>query len=339
MRRLPVYFVVDVSDSMAGEPISQVEKGLRAIINELRGDPYALETVFVSVIAFAGKAEALCPLTELYQFKAPDLPIGEGTALGGALEYLMRDMDQNVQKTTAEVKGDWKPIIFLFTDGVPTDKPDKAVQLWNRKYRRGCSLVAVSLGNGADTKVLTLLTENVLRLGETTSESFKAFFKWVTASIKTSSMSVSDYGDDGLKLAPHDGIDLEKVDPSEASGGIDEGVAVIPAKCSSTRRMYLMKYLAQGSGSFAFEGAYPIDGAVYERFSAGGKKRLKINTQNLKGAPKSCPCCGNQTAFVFCQCGNITCYSEGHAKCPWCGFEWDGLEYGNGNFDVSRGRG
>ena len=45
MRRLPVYLVVDVSDSMVGEPIAQVEKGLRTIINELRGDPYALETV------------------------------------------------------------------------------------------------------------------------------------------------------------------------------------------------------------------------------------------------------------------------------------------------------
>ena len=338
MRRLPVYFVVDVSDSMVGETILQVENGLRTIVNELRGDPYALETVFVSVIAFAGKAEALCPLTELYQFNAPDLPIGEGTALGSALEYLMRDIDQNVQKTTVEIKGDWKPIIFLFTDGVPTDKPGKAVDQWNRKYRRGCNLVAVSLGNGADTGVLTSLTDNVLRLGETTPESFKAFFKWVTASIKTSSMSVSDYGDDGIKLAPHNGIDLEKVGPGEPSCAMDESVAVIPAKCSSTRRMYLMKYLAQIGGRFSFEGAYTIAGEAYERFSSSGKKRLKINTQNLEGAPESCPCCGNQNAFVSCQCGNITCYGEGVAKCPWCGFEWTGLEYG-GNFDVSRGRG
>lgn len=68
MRRLPVYFVVDVSESMVGEPIEQVQNGMRQIIQELRMDPYALETAFVSVIAFAGKAELLSPLTELYKF-------------------------------------------------------------------------------------------------------------------------------------------------------------------------------------------------------------------------------------------------------------------------------
>ena len=59
MRRLPIYFLVDVSESMVGEPIEQVQNGMRTIIQELRVDPYALETAFVSVIAFAGKATSL----------------------------------------------------------------------------------------------------------------------------------------------------------------------------------------------------------------------------------------------------------------------------------------
>ena len=336
MRRLPIYFVVDISDSMVGEPIAQVEKGLRSIINELRGDPYALETVFVSVIAFAGKAEALCPLTELYKFQTPNLPIGEGTALGGALEYLMRDLDRSVQKTTAEVKGDWKPIVFLFTDGVPTDNPDKAVEQWNRKYRRACNLVAVSLGDGANTKVLSSLTENVLRLGETTPKSFSTFFKWVTASIKTSSVSVSDYGDDGLRLASHDGIDLEKVDPRELSEGMDETMAVIPAKCSSTRRMFLMKFLTQEDGAYVFEGAYAIDGDAYERFSSSGSKPLMVNSQNLIGGPESCPCCGNRY-YGICICGKCSCNDGESGKCPWCDLEWEGFSHDSRN--VSRGHG
>ena len=55
MRRLPVYFLVDVSESMVGEPIRQVQDGMRMIVQELRTDPYALETAYISVIAFAGK--------------------------------------------------------------------------------------------------------------------------------------------------------------------------------------------------------------------------------------------------------------------------------------------
>ena len=85
MRRLPVYFLIDVSESMVGEPIKQVQDGMRSIIQELRTDPYALETVFVSVFAFAGKARTLQPLTELYKFYPPVFPVGGGTSLGAAL--------------------------------------------------------------------------------------------------------------------------------------------------------------------------------------------------------------------------------------------------------------
>ena len=39
MRRLPIYFLIDVSESMAGEPIQQVEEGLSTIIQTLKKDP------------------------------------------------------------------------------------------------------------------------------------------------------------------------------------------------------------------------------------------------------------------------------------------------------------
>lgn len=114
MRRLPVYFLVDVSESMVGEPIQQVENGMRQIVQELRTDPYALETAFISVIAFAGKAKSLSPMTELYKFYPPTFPIGGGTSLGAALEFLMDDIDRNVVKTTEERKGDWKSYYIPF---------------------------------------------------------------------------------------------------------------------------------------------------------------------------------------------------------------------------------
>ena len=50
MRRLPRYFQIDISESMVGEPIQQVEEGLATIIQALKTDPHALETVFVSII-------------------------------------------------------------------------------------------------------------------------------------------------------------------------------------------------------------------------------------------------------------------------------------------------
>lgn len=104
MRRLPIYFLVDVSESMVGEPIQQVQDGMRMIVQKLRTDPYALETAYISVIAFAGKAKSVTPLTELYKFYPPTFPIGGGTSLGAALNFLMDDMDKSLVKTTLEKK-------------------------------------------------------------------------------------------------------------------------------------------------------------------------------------------------------------------------------------------
>ena len=47
MRRLPIYFLIDVSESMVGDPVEQVQQGIKDIVQELRTDPYALETVFI----------------------------------------------------------------------------------------------------------------------------------------------------------------------------------------------------------------------------------------------------------------------------------------------------
>lgn len=50
---------------------------MRNIIQEFRTNPYALETVFMSVVIFAGKAKSLSPLTELYKFYPPKFLIGD----------------------------------------------------------------------------------------------------------------------------------------------------------------------------------------------------------------------------------------------------------------------
>ncbi len=334
---------------MVGEPIEQVEEGMRSIIQELRTDPYALETVFVSVIAFAGRARSLSPLTEIYKFYPPKFPIGGGTSLGAALDFLMDDIDRSVVKTTAEVKGDWKPIVFLFTDGTPTDNPQAAIDRWQRQYQRKANMVAIAIGDGADTRQLGRLTENVLRLKQTDEMSFKAFFKWVTASIQTSSVSVADMGKDEMKLAPTDGIKLEKVKREEQYTVADENFVVLLGKCSNTKRTYLVKY-ARNIGNIAgmeelgikgtdykLVGAYPVDEETYNSLSQG-KSNLNINSMSLRGVP-TCPCCGNQVGVVVCQCGNIMCYGRGTTSCPWCGMKGSLGEGGEGGMNINRGRG
>lgn len=343
MRRLPVYLVIDVSESMVGEPVARVEEGISSIIQELRCDPYALETAFVSVIVFAGKAEVITPLTEIYSFTPPELPIGGGTSLGAALDCLMNDIDISVKRNTREAKGDWKPIIFLFTDGQPTDNTRAAFSRWNSRYRRNANLICISIGNNTDTSLLGEISDQVLRLNNTGEQSFKEFFKWVTTSIKTTSVSVSDLGKDDLHLPPVSGIDLEKVDTSKACP-VDENFVVLNCICSNTKNKYLIKYARETDGSsfsqnkiYKLVGAYPIDGEIYDKLSDGTSSH-SINAASLRGVP-SCPCCGNEYGAVLCSCGSIICANGVHSVCPVCGEEFYTLGAVSGDTHVTRGKG
>jgi uncharacterized protein YegL len=350
MRRLPVYFLIDVSESMVGEPIELVQDGMAALIKELRTNPYALETVYISIIVFAGKAQRIMPLTEVFNFYPPKLPIGGGTSLGKALNFLMDDISQSVKKTTLEEKGDWKPIIFLFTDGNPTDDCEQSFARWNDKYRRNANLILTAI-QSADVSIFSAISDSVLLLKDTDSMTFKEFFKWITASITTSSMSVGEMSDDELHLAPIDNggclarIDLDKHHPPDK---IDENYAILLARCQTTKHPYLIKYrkrLSSGEyGDFAMNvldyklvGAYPVDNSYFE-LSDGTPNDSKINTGSLSGFP-TCPCCGNQFGFSYCSCGKVLCTGDEEiTTCPWCGTEAH-FGFGEGNEDITRTKG
>lgn len=188
MRRLPIYLLLDVSGSMMGEPITAVETGLQNLVATLRSDPYALETAYISVITFSDQAQQVVPLTELTQFQPPTLSAGGTTAMGSALQLLAERIGAEVTKTSAEVKGDWKPVCFMMSDGAPTD--DLKAGIAAIKAAKIGVFVACAAGPGAETSALQSITETVVRLDTADSNTIKAFFKWVSASISTSSQKI-----------------------------------------------------------------------------------------------------------------------------------------------------
>lgn len=202
MRRLPVYLLLDTSGSMYGEPIEAVRNGVQVLVSTLRQDPYALETAYLSIITFDSSAKQVTPLTELSAFQQPNIEANGCTALGEALSLLANKVDTEVTKTTAEVKGDWKPLVFIMTDGVPTDDVQKGLAEF-RKRKFGM-VVACAAGAGADTSILKQITECVVSLDTADSGTIKSFFKWVSASVSAGSMKVEDTGKEvsGLSELP-----------------------------------------------------------------------------------------------------------------------------------------
>lgn len=188
MRRLPVYLLLDTSGSMTGDPIEAVRSGLQMLIASLRQDPYALETAYISVITFASDARQIVPLTELSQFQVPSIEASGTTAMGESLALLADCVQREVQKGGAEQKGDWKPVVFMLSDGSPTDDLEKGITAL-RKIRTG-TFVCCAAGQSADTTALKKISEIVVNLDTADSASIKSFFKWVSSSISVSSQKV-----------------------------------------------------------------------------------------------------------------------------------------------------
>lgn len=343
MRRFPIFLVLDVSESMVGTPLEQIEQGLTQITSDLLQDPYALETAWISVIAFAGKAMTLTPLTETFNFTPPTLPVGAGTGLGAALTHLMAEIDRNVTKTTASAKGDFKPLVFLMTDGHPTDDPESTIQRWVANYKDRVSLVAVSIGGQANDAMLRRLTSDVFAFDDRQEDSFKKFIAWVSASVSASARSVSTGG----------GIDLRKMDERievtpNPSSAVDDRFAVFTVRCARSKAPYVVKFekgdgearagLFGGSAGpkYVLSQVVPVDDRYFSLSDASATSGQTMNTAALEGAP-SCPHCGTEHGMALCECGGIHCVQNLKSEtCPWCNKT---SRYGFGRFSIGRGQG
>ncbi len=202
MRRLPVYILIQTSGAMRGEPIESIKVGLEAMVASLRQDPFALESVYMSLITFNRTPEQLLPLTELENLQIPTIqqPTSAGTHLGEALEFLCKKVEAEVQLSTPDRKGDWSPLLFIMCDGRASD-----IQLFNQilpevKRRNFGSIIACSVGSKTDVENLKKITDQIVSLDTTDSSTFRQFFKWVSASVSIGNRSIGATSD--LVLPP-----------------------------------------------------------------------------------------------------------------------------------------
>lgn len=160
----------------------------------------ALETAHLSVITFDSTANQISPLTDLTLFKPPLLNASGVTSLGAALRLLEQSLKQEVRQSTTEQKGDWKPLIFLMTDGNPTDSWEEAAD--RLKQKKPGNIIACAAGSGANESILKRITEIVVKLENLQPDTLKAFFQWVSSSIKTTSQSLVQVMADELDNLP-----------------------------------------------------------------------------------------------------------------------------------------
>jgi len=342
-RRLPIYLLLDCSESMAGEPWKAVKTGLAKMIQELQSDPMALETAALSIITFSNSARQDIPLTDIPRLSLPRLKMGSGTALGAALRLWLDAMQREVKQTTAEQKGDYKPVTFVLTDGEPTDAwGPVADNVRQSVLGKKANVIAVGCGDDAALGELRRLTDTVIHLHAQTEVSFGDFFKWVSASVSTASLGVVTGGEQGIQLPGLEaGMELA---PQGGGAPASDRQLFLHARCVRDQKFFLYRYLKQekrgllGGDRSTYECAacIPIDDAEFDFSQNAGE--ASVATSRL-GDAQPCPYCSNPT-WGMCEDGHVLCTPvisrQMTLTCPWC--QVAGV-YRPASFDVGRGAG
>lgn len=134
----------------------------------------------------------MVPLTGIDVLQVPNIttPSSGATMMGAGLTYVCDKVARDVRKGTVDKKGDWRPLLFLMTDGKPSDMQAFKESVELVKASNFGAVVACAAGPKADTTFLHQLTDNVVHLDTMDSASFGRFFQWVSSTINQGSTSM-----------------------------------------------------------------------------------------------------------------------------------------------------
>jgi uncharacterized protein YegL len=189
---------------MNGEPIQALNNAMSGMINSLRSDAQASETLWISIITFDRIVNEISPLTELPLFQLPEIvcPQSGPTNTGKALELLYNKVSKEVKKGSPTQKGDWRPLLFIFTDGKPSDPQLYSEMIPKIKSLNFGSIVGCAAGSLADNSKLKELAETVVHLDTADSSTLKQFFKWVSDTIEQGNKSMGTVDTVSLPAPP-----------------------------------------------------------------------------------------------------------------------------------------
>lgn len=195
--RCPCVLVLDVSGSMSGQPIAQLNTGLRQFQQELSGDDLASKRVELAIVTF-GPVRVAQDFVTADQFTAPKLEVEGSTPMGEAILEALDLVKLRKQQYQANGVAYYRPWIFLITDGAPTDEwrtAAKAVQAAEKSKSLAFFPVGV---DGADFEVLKQISPRTpIKLR---GLAFRELFQWLSNSL--SSVSKSKVGEQLALPAP-----------------------------------------------------------------------------------------------------------------------------------------
>jgi uncharacterized protein YegL len=177
---------------MAGEPINELNEGVRHFFMALKADPIASVSAEVAIIAFHSQAELVLDFESLERVnEVPVLEPKGMTDLGGGVLDSLACLQQRKDEYQSAGVEYFQPWLVLMTDGAPTTlthgNASKAVLQLEGQGK--LTVFPIGIGDQADMRVLSTFSKkkSPLRLR---GLNFSGFFEWLSQSVVRVSQSM-----------------------------------------------------------------------------------------------------------------------------------------------------
>lgn len=199
--RCACLLVLDTSSSMSGEPINELNEGIRVFINELQKDEVAAFSVELGIIEFGAHVREVLPFTTVAGLDGiPSLKASGATPMGGAVELALQKLEQRKETYKRTGVAYYQPWMVLISDGAPNDSWTQAAG-HARALASARKLVSLPIGvAGADLAVLGQFSNKPAV--PLSGLKFNEFFVWLSASM--SQVSASNSTTSGVALPAMD---------------------------------------------------------------------------------------------------------------------------------------
>jgi len=160
----PFYLCLDVSQSMAGEPIAQVNAELPQIRASVGQDPTVAEVVRFGIVTFSDSARTVLELSDLALVESmPQLQVEGRTSYAAAFDHLRRVIEGDYHSGRVSGERWYRPAVLFVSDGRPTDPEERWREAHRRlvdpTWRRRPNILAFGFGD-AVPEILAVVAEN-----------------------------------------------------------------------------------------------------------------------------------------------------------------------------------
>jgi uncharacterized protein YegL len=185
--RVPCVLLLDVSASMSGSKIEELNAGLATIRSELLKDEQAARRVELAIVTFGGSVQVHQDFVAPAEFKPSLLAPGGDTPMGAAILKAFDLVEQRKARYEASDLDSYEPWIFMLSDGEPTDSAEVMENAARRVrqgegHERGKRIAFFAVGvEGANMQFLARVAKRApLKLR---GLSFARMFRWISQSL------------------------------------------------------------------------------------------------------------------------------------------------------------